>query len=668
LKKSQDAHHVEHCWIPMPDNVRLSARIWWPQGSGPFPAILEYIPYRKRDMVRARDERNHPFFSQHGYVCLRVDMRGSGDSEGHMHDMYTEHEQSDARDLINWIAEQDWCNGNVGMFGTSWGGTASLQAAIDAPAPLKAVIANSATIDRFEDDIHWMGGIMLSDTCEWGTALPVILGAPPDASNVGDQWKQQWLERLQGLAFPLDNWIRHNVRGEYWRNGSLTFNANNLSCPVLSIGGWSDRYSNSVMKLSEKRPDICWGIVGPWGHHYPDHGQPGPAIGFQQLALEWWDYWLKRHNRKTPEWPALRLWRREFDLPSDRLFQRNGIWIETQDHKPIKSKTLFLKPYCLTDSASSSNALLQIPNDLHHGECSGDTGYFGRVGGLPLEQSTDDRRTVCFDSEPLEKHLDLIGHAELNCDIIRNRQQAQLVCRLCEVAPDGRSNLVTRQVLNLALDEALDDIRPFVSNKPSRYRIRLPSTAYRFSEGNRIRLCLGTSYWPLAWPASEPASMRIKLQDANLSLTTMPYQSGLSTPFAVPEKLPATQPWQIRSKGQLNRNPFYRSDRVLESSWSQPAITIRFEDIDIGIAISTTARYRADTGSSRTFACEFNHEINIIRADGTARIQNSLTAQSSKAGMQIDSSLSAYWNCEKIFNRIWRFDYPPPTFDRNFSE
>ena len=148
---------TEHAWIPVRDGTRLAARIWWPTGTGPFAVILEIIPYRKRDMVRARDERNHPFFAAEGYVSVRVDMRGSGDSEGVMTDMYTHEELSDTRDVIEFLASQGWCNGRVGMFGTSWGGTASLQASIDAPAALKAVIANCAAANRFEDDIHWMG-------------------------------------------------------------------------------------------------------------------------------------------------------------------------------------------------------------------------------------------------------------------------------------------------------------------------------------------------------------------------------------------------------------------------------------------------------------------------------------------------------------------------------
>ncbi|MEO1602530.1 MAG: CocE/NonD family hydrolase, partial [Pseudomonadota bacterium] len=209
---------TDHLWIEMPDGVRLAARLWLPEGAGPVPAILEYIPYRKADMVRPRDERNHPFFAAHGYACIRVDMRGSGDSEGHMPDMYCQHEVDDARHVIDWLSEQPWCNGRVGMFGTSWGGTASLQASVDAPEALKAIIAVCATHDRYTDDIHHMGGCVLTDSIEWGATLSAILAAPP-TPNVGSNWKEIWRKRLDHLEFPLERWLREEGCNAYWRHG-----------------------------------------------------------------------------------------------------------------------------------------------------------------------------------------------------------------------------------------------------------------------------------------------------------------------------------------------------------------------------------------------------------------------------------------------------------------
>ena len=210
----------------MPDGVRLAARLWIPRGAlnAPVPAIFEYIPYRKADMVRARDERNHPFFAAHGYGSVRVDMRGSGDSEGRMPDMYAENELSDARAVIDWLAAQPWCNGRVGMFGTSWGGTAGLQAGVDAPEALKAVIAVCATHDRFEDDIHHKGGCLLTDTFEWGATLPAILALPP-SRNVGEDWRERWEARLRSrceISASTTCWTRPMRRRDPGREPSAS--------------------------------------------------------------------------------------------------------------------------------------------------------------------------------------------------------------------------------------------------------------------------------------------------------------------------------------------------------------------------------------------------------------------------------------------------------------
>jgi predicted acyl esterase len=98
--------HIEHCWIPMTDGIRLSARIWMPEDAEtkPVPAIFEYIPYRKRDGVRLRDETMHPYFAGHGYACIRVDIRGSGDSQGVLTDEYLQQETA----VVQWKYRHVW--------------------------------------------------------------------------------------------------------------------------------------------------------------------------------------------------------------------------------------------------------------------------------------------------------------------------------------------------------------------------------------------------------------------------------------------------------------------------------------------------------------------------------------------------------------------------------
>ena len=139
---------IENVFIELADGCRLAARIWLPADAeaDPVPAILEYLPYRKRDGTSQRDALTHPYFAGHGYACVRVDMRGNGESDGLMLDEYTQQEQDDALEVIDWLARQPWCTGAVGMIGISWGGFNGLQVAARRPPALKAVI--SLVLDR----------------------------------------------------------------------------------------------------------------------------------------------------------------------------------------------------------------------------------------------------------------------------------------------------------------------------------------------------------------------------------------------------------------------------------------------------------------------------------------------------------------------------------------
>ena len=128
-------------FIPLSDGTRLAVRIWLPVDAEerPVPAILEYLPYRRKDGTADRDASTHPYFAGHGYASVRVDMRGSGDSEGVLLGEYLKQEQDDALEIIDWITAQPWCSGQVGMIGISWGGFNGLQIAARRPPALKAI-------------------------------------------------------------------------------------------------------------------------------------------------------------------------------------------------------------------------------------------------------------------------------------------------------------------------------------------------------------------------------------------------------------------------------------------------------------------------------------------------------------------------------------------------
>src|SRR5260370_39701784 len=160
---------MENLWITLADGTRLAARIWLPEdaAAAPVPAILEYLPYRKRDGTTGRDVLRHPYIAARGYAEVRVDMRGSGESDGLLHDEYLLQEQDDALEGIAWLAGQAWCSGAVGMIGISWGGFNGLQIAARRPPALKAIITVASTDDRCADECHYMGGALLREKLTW---------------------------------------------------------------------------------------------------------------------------------------------------------------------------------------------------------------------------------------------------------------------------------------------------------------------------------------------------------------------------------------------------------------------------------------------------------------------------------------------------------------------
>jgi putative CocE/NonD family hydrolase len=259
--------HFETVWIPMSDGIRLAARMWRPSTAAthPVPAILEYIPYRRRDGNRERDQHNYSFLAAHGYAGIRLDMRGSGDSEGILRDEYLKQEQDDAVEAIAWIAAQPWCDGSVGMMGISWGGFNALQVAARRPPALKAIVTLCSTDDRYADDIHYMGGCQLTGNLEWRSTLFTLMGLAPDPMVVADRWRAMWLQRLEAVVPMVSVSLAHQRRDGYWKHGSVCEDIGAIRCAVLAVGGWADGYSNAIFRLLRDLKAPRAGIVGPWG-------------------------------------------------------------------------------------------------------------------------------------------------------------------------------------------------------------------------------------------------------------------------------------------------------------------------------------------------------------------------------------------------------------------
>ena len=323
---------IPNIFIPLPDRTQLAARLWLPIDADkqPVPAVLEYLPYRKRDGTIVRDALTHPYLAGHGYACLRVDMRGNGDSDGIMLDEYAEQELADGEAVIAWLVQQPWCTGKVGMMGISWGGFNGLQVAARRPPGLKAIITLCSTDDRYSDDIHYKGGCLLNENLGWSATMFAYSSRPPDPALVGDRWREMWLARLQAEPLLAIPWLEHPHRDAYWKHGSVCEDIGAIDAAVLAIGGWNDAYTNAVPRLVSSMKAPVKGIIGPWAHKYPHFAVPEPRIGFLQEALRWWDRHLKGIDTGVDQDPAFRTYIMDPRRPGAAVTHIPGRWVSDQ--------------------------------------------------------------------------------------------------------------------------------------------------------------------------------------------------------------------------------------------------------------------------------------------------------------------------------------------------
>ena len=519
----------QQVWIPMPDGAVLAGRLWLPpeRGSAKVPVVLEWIPYRQSDLTAVGDSMLHGWFAEHGIAALRVDLRGSGNSDGILHDEYSPQEQDDAVATIAWAAAQLWCNGSVGMIGISWSGFAALQVAARRPPALKAIITCCSTDNRYTDDVHYMGGALLTDGLQWGTGFFNQLARPPDPAEVGARWRDMWLARLATLEPPLATWLVHRDYDAYWKHGSVCEDYAAIQCPVYAVGGWTDGYSDAVLRLMANLTVPRKALIGPWTHVYPTWGTPGPAVGFLQECLRWWRQWLVGEDTGIMEEPMLRLWLGEHLLPRPTGPAIGGDWITLPAWPvPAPKQTLFFDTVTCAlawTGPPAPDAPFIIETPLHCGLYAGEWCPLDGGGDAPefqADQRQDDALSLCFDSPVLEAPLDLVGIPQLRVTISLRGDASLLAIRLCEVAPDGTSARVTFGLRRVQ--------RPLEYAPGERFQLDVPlkGVAYRFSPGRRVRVALSSAYWPMAW--SEPVSGGLTFwpADATLTLPGIPPSTG----------------------------------------------------------------------------------------------------------------------------------------------
>lgn len=658
---------TENLWIPLSDGTRLAARLWLPAGAEdhPAPAILEYIPYRKRDSTRERDNTTHHYFAGHGYACLRVDLRGSGDSDGVLEDEYLQQELDDGFEVIDWISRQPWCSGRVGMIGISWGGFNGLQIAAMRPPALKAVVSVCSTDDRYADDVHHMGGCLLGDNLSWASTMFAYNSLPPDPEIVGDRWRDMWFQRLEGSGLWLVKWLDHQRRDAYWQHGSICEDWPAVQCPVMAVSGWADGYTNSVFRLLANLQVPRLGLVGPWSHKYPHEGVPGPAIGFLHECLRWWDHWLKDRETGIMDEPMLRAWMQDSVRPTTYYHQRPGRWVgEREWPSPrIRNERLALAWPGTLEAAEHEvpQKTMTVQSPLGVGLFAGKWCSYAATPDLPHDQRQEDGGALTFTSAPLEAPLEILGAPEVELEIRADRPVAMVAVRLSDVAASDKATRVTYGLLNLTHRNSSEHPEALEPDETYRVRVALNDIAQTFPAGHRLRLSISTSYWPLAWPPPEPVRLQIVTGASTLLLPVRPRDDETDSriSFAPPERLASPAPIRRLRPDEHN----WRVTRDLAEDRSTLEVinddgTVYFKKLDLEKSRRTLEWYTYEEDDFSSPRGETWWERGLRRGNWEVRTITRTVLTCTPTHFHVHAQLDAWEGERRVYSRNWDESIP----------
>jgi putative CocE/NonD family hydrolase len=650
---------TEDCWIPLPDGCVLAAKLWLPDiaANQRVPTILEVLPYRKRDSYAPRDATHHRYFAGHGYATLRLDMRGSGDSGG-VHGVFSfVAEQDDTLRVLEWIEAQPWSDGQVGMFGISWGGLQSIQAAARAPAQLKAVVPVAFPPDHYVYGQIFHGGCFPLRAVRWSGQVFGYKSRPPDPALVGDRWRAMWLERLEANVPQVIDALRHQSYGEYWRSRTTDFSA--IRCPVYAVGGWADTaYVGSVSETVGKIDVPKKALIGPWGHSLPQAGVPGPAVGFLQEAMRWFDRWMRGEDNGVEHGPMLRAWIAQGVPALPYYAESPGRWVEedTWPSPRIKARRLVLNSGGrLGARALASKPVTWASPQTLGLQCGELMPWFqhGPAPELPGDQREDDGKSLCFDTPPLARTTEILGKPVATITFSVDKPVAFLCVRLCDVAPDGPSTRVSVGIFNLTHRDGRDAPKPLVPDKQYTVEVPLVDTGYSFLKGHRIRVAVSTTYWPLVWPSPEAVTLTMLTGESAIALPVRPPRRADKSmvPFGPAETAAPVAKTVLKSGGRERKVTMDSGTGETVVEISDRAGRSRFDAIGLTVEAISTERYRLVEGEPLSTSAEIAWTWLFERDDWRVRTESSSKVTCTSTDFIVEARLEGWEGEARVFER-----------------
>lgn len=531
---------VRRLLIPTRDGVRLSAVLFLPVTHRPVPAVVEYTPYRADDFRGAARDFGHFYLAERGIASVQLDVRGTGGSGGLAADEYqSPQEQDDGCDALAWLAAQPWCNGRTGLWGTSYAGFTALQIAQRQPPSLGAIAPIYATDDRYTDDMHFRGGALAG----WSVIGPYALGMvtrnalPPYPEGSDGDWETLWAQRLDGTVPWLIRWLEEQCDGPYWRS-TLGRRYAQVTVPTLIIGGWADFYVNAALRWFAHLQVPKKLIMGPWPHVPPDAAHPGPRIDYMREVARWFTEFLAGEPTGIRDEPPITVYAQHSRRPGAVAAVAPGAWRFEDGIPPSRARPRTWYLGARGDLAASppvADVVAEKPYVPFVGIA--DLGFAG--GGIQWgEQGVNEAFSLVYTSKPLMTAVEILGCPRVVLYVSTTMEVAHLAARLCDVASDGASVLVTKGLLNLTRRHGMDRADPVEPDVAHPVTLDLDATSWTFPRGHRIRLAICGADFPEVWPAPQPGVLRVHTGSAAPSELTLPVVIGPSPHRTAPAPLP----------------------------------------------------------------------------------------------------------------------------------
>ncbi len=651
--------------LPTRDGTTLCADLVRPDGEGRFPAIIEYIPYRKDDCALYVHDGHH-YFAERGFVGVRLDIRGTGNAAGTSTDEYMPVEQEDGYDAVEWCALQPWSNGKVGMYGGSYGGFTALQVAMHQPPHLKAIAPFYATDDRYTDDCHYSQGgnmRMYYDVGMYGGMMVAMNALPPAQEAVGEHWAAWWQARLEGNTPYLLKWMKHQVDGPYWRGASLRPGYDRIRCPVFLIGGWHDGYANAMPRIFRNLKVPKKLLMGPWVHTRPHLSVPGPRIDYLNEVVRFFAHWLRDEDTGIMREPAVAAFMQESPPPERTLDIIPGHWRGDGEFPAAATREL---TYFLGEGGTLVEKPVDKPSrpfeEFEYLPTVGTFSGYWSGGGIPFylpdDQRGDEAFSLVFTTPPLVQALPLLGWPRVILHAASSARVATFVAKLADVAPDGRSALIVDGSLNATRRQSYTDPEPLTPGTVYELDIPMNPTGWVVPAGHRIRLAIASADFPNLWPTPERAANRVYRGGA--------HPSRLVLPVAPPSSLPAPvflPPPKMREPAKS-----YAEPPTLQAIADQITGTVTVTSHSGSTLV--LPENRGSLISKRDFRCTASprdpaqasivgiHTFTLEREDGTFEVVGESTIRATATTFHIVVNLTVTRNGKLFFQKNWLASEP----------